>query len=531
VTVTAGTATAAELRILSIEDVEDDFILLRREVERAGYKLVGKRVDSEAGLREALTERWDVVIADYSVPALQFETVLALVKARLPDVPFFLVSGSIGEERAVAALKAGAADFVLKDRMGRLVPAIERELREARTRSERARLREQLTLSDRLATVGTLAGGIAHEINNPLAVALGNVEYALTTVAALERGAAPPIGSDLREPLVDARDALARVRDIVRDVKMFSRSGDPSRRGTVDVRQVLRSAMRMTWNEARHRARITEEFADVPAVDGNDSRLGQAFLNVLVNAIQALPEGRATNHRITVRTSTDAHGWAVVAIEDTGKGIAAGDIPRVFEPFFTTKPPQVGTGLGLAIAHAIVSETGGTIHVASEVGKGTTVTFRLPPGQPLDPSTTMPITRPASAVRGRILVVDDEPMLGAVVRRALAQEHDVTVVTSSRDALGAMVGAKFDVILCDVMMPDIDGTALYWMIDPVDRRRIVFVTGGAFSPEVRAFLDDVPNPRLDKPFDPEHLRRVVRDMVRGASSTSGTQPPPFGAPG
>lgn len=509
-------ADPAPLSVLVVEDVDDDFRLVIREIERAGYRVTSRRVDRSADLATALAQPWDLVIADYNVPGMAFDEVLAAVKAQLPNVPFFLVSGSIGEERAVAALKGGAADFVLKDRMARLGPAIERELREARIRTERARLREQLTLSDRLATIGTLAGGIAHEINNPLAVALGNVEYALSTVAALERGAAPPIGSELREPLVDAREALGRVRDIVRDVKMFSRSGDPDRRGPVDIRQTLRSAMRMTWNEARHRARIVEQFEPVPVVLGNDSRLGQVFLNVLVNAIQALPEGRATNHRITVRTFTDAIGWAVVDIEDTGSGIAPEHLPRVFEPFYTTKSAAHGSGLGLPIAQTIVQETGGTISMASELGKGTSVRIKLPPGAAAEAPAPSP---PAVAVgpRGKVLVVDDEPMLGAVVRRALSPEHDVTVVTSSREALSAMAGTRFDVLLCDVMMPDIDGTALYWMIDPSDRGRIVFVTGGAFSPEVRAFLDEVPNPRLDKPFDPDHLRRLVRELVRAAA--------------
>jgi signal transduction histidine kinase len=506
-------ADSVPLRVLVVEDVDDDYILLIREIERAGHRVAARRVDRPDALVAALAEPWDLVIADYSVPGLPFESTLDNIKRLAPEVPFLLVSGSIGEERAVAALKAGATDFVLKDRLGRLVPAIDRELREARLRNERRRLREQLTLSDRLATVGTLAGGIAHEINNPLAVALGNVEYALTTVTALEAGQAPPIGPELRDPLVDARDALGRVRDIIRDVKMFSRSGDPTRRGNVDLRQVLRSAMRMTWNEARHRARIVEQFDEVPVVEANDSRLGQVFLNVLVNAIQALPDGRATNHRITVKTSTDERGWAVVEIADTGSGIAAEHLPRVFEPFYTTKPAGAASGLGLALAKAIVEESGGTIGLTSEVGAGTTVRITLPPGPPIE-SATMPIPRPAIGRRGRILVVDDEPMLGAVVRRALTPEHDVTVATSSREALAAMAGTRFDVILCDVMMPDIDGTALYWMIDPAERRRIVFVTGGAFSPEVRTFLDEVPNPRLDKPFDPDLLRRLVRDLLR-----------------
>jgi CheY-like chemotaxis protein len=188
----------------------------------------------------------------------------------------------------------------------------------------------------------------------------------------------------------------------------------------------------------------------------------------------------------------------------------------VFEPFFTTKQAQLATGLGLAICHSIVGETGGSITVSSQLKKGTLVRVTLPPGtEPLPTPRKRPISEQLG-VRGRILVVDDEPMLGPVIARALGPEHDVTLASSSREALAAMADQKFDVILCDLMMPDIDGIALYWMIDPADRARIVFVTAGAFSPDVRAFLHDLPNRRLDKPFDPDHLRSLIRELMREA---------------
>jgi nitrogen-specific signal transduction histidine kinase/CheY-like chemotaxis protein len=402
-----------------------------------------------------------------------------------------VASGPGGEARVVAALDA--------------------------IRAERTRLRERLLVSDRLASIATLAAGVAHEINNPLAVALGNVEYALATVAGLERGAVTALATDLREPLVDAREALSRIRDIVRDVRLFSRSGDRQRRGPVDVRAVLRSAIRLTWNEVRHRARLVEELGEVPSVDGNDSRLGQVFLNALVNAIQALPEGRAAEHRITVRTSTDA-GRAVVEIADTGCGIAAEHLPRVFEPFFTTKPVEVGAGLGLAICHAIVTEHGGSIDVDSELGVGTRIRIILPPGAAAALAQAPPRSG-ATGARSRVLVIDDEPMLGTVMQRALAPEYDVTLTTSSRDALAAMEQGGFDVVLCDLMMPDVDGLTLYRMVAPDLRRKFVFVTGGPFSPEVQRFFDEVPGRRLDKPFEPEQLRAIVRAALRPAGAT------------
>jgi signal transduction histidine kinase len=513
-----ASGSSTRLRILVVEDQEDDYRLLIREVERAGYSVVARQVETESALITALSdERWDLVVADYTLPRITAERALAVVKQRAPELPFIIASGSVGEENAVAVMKAGANDFVLKSGLSRLVPAIERELGDARIRADRTRLREQLMVSDRLASIGTLAAGIAHEINNPLAVALGNVEYALSSVVALERGGPTAIGPELREPLVDAKEALGRVRDIVRDVKLFSRAGDPTRRGPVDLRQVLRSALRMTWNEARHRARLVEEFGQLPVIDGNDSRLGQVFLNLLVNAIQSLPDGHATQHRITVRTRTDEQGAAVVEIEDTGCGIAPEHLPRVFEPFFTTKQAESATGLGLAICHAIVAETGGTISVSSEVQKGTLVRVTLPRGVEPEPAAKQRAISEGVGVRGQILVVDDEPMLGVVIKRALEPDHHVTAVSSSREALAAMADQEFDVILCDLMMPDIDGIALYWMIDPSKRAKVVFVTGGAFSPDVRAFLEDLPNRRLDKPFEPENLRGLIRELMRDAA--------------
>jgi signal transduction histidine kinase len=512
VTVTAlGEDGSKELRILVVEDLEDDFRLLVREVQRAGYHVIAKQVDTEAALIAALADSWDVVVADYTLPLLSAETALAVVRERLPEMPVIIASGSVGEERAVAVLKAGANDFVLKGATARLVPAIEREVREARIRGERTRLREQLVMSDRLASVGTLAAGIAHEINNPLAVAMGNVEYALTSVIALERGVATAIGPEVREPLADARDALARVRDIVRDVKLFSRAGDPAKRGPIDVRQVLRSALRMTWNEARHRARLVEELGPVPVIEANDSRIAQAVLNVLVNAIQALPEGRAAHHRLTVRTATDERGWAVLDIEDTGCGIPAEHLPRVFEPFYTTKPADEATGVGLTISAAIIAESGGTIDVKSEVGVGTQVRIALPPGTevPREKASTPPPT----GIRRRILVIDDEPGFGAVIKRTLGDDHEIVIATSSRDGLARMQEAAPDLILCDLMMPDIDGISLYRMLDPSTQGKMVFVTAGAFSASGRAFLDGVPNRRLDKPFDPEALRALVRELA------------------
>jgi C4-dicarboxylate-specific signal transduction histidine kinase len=212
--------------------------------------------------------------------------------------------------------------------------------------------------ADRMASLGTLVSGVAHEINNPLAYLKTNLDFAavdLLRVADELRAGGPCVAdaaeASLREiiaALNDARMGADRVRNIVRALKMFSRA-DEQKRGAVRLHRVLESALNMVWNEIRHRARLVKDFGDVPAVEGNESRLHQVFLNLLINAAQAIPEGLGDRNEIRVVTRTDEQGRAVVEVRDTGVGIAKEHLPKLFDPFFTTKPVGVGTGLGLSI--------------------------------------------------------------------------------------------------------------------------------------------------------------------------------------
>ena len=373
----------------------------------------------------------------------------------------------------------------------------------------------QLMLADRMASVGTLAAGVAHEINNPLASVIANVDMAVQDVAELAtRAALPP---DLVDELHDARASADRVREIVRDLKIFSRAQE-DRRGAVDVEKVLESTLRMAWNELRHRARVVKEFSGVPRVDANESRLGQVFLNLIVNAAQAVPEGNFQNNRIRVATAL-VGDKVVVTVADTGAGIPPDVRARLFTPFFTTKPVGVGTGLGLAISHRIVSALGGAIAFDSEVGKGTEFRVTLPIAGETVPVITQSLpVHVKAARRGRVLVVDDEESLAHAIRRYLAQDHDVSVATSARIALEQLArGERYDVILCDVMMPQITGIELHGelaRLDPAQADRVVFVTGGAFTETARDFLDRVANRRIEKPFDLKALRSLVNELVR-----------------
>ena len=224
--------------------------------------------------------------------------------------------------------------------------------------TERERLDARLMLADRVASMGTLAAGVAHEINNPLAYVLANLAFSR------EKLEAHPMLAEVVEALREAQLGAERVRGIVRDLKTLSRP-DESNTSVLDVHRALDISVSMAWNEIRHRARLVKDYAlDLPRVIGNEGRLGQVFLNLLINAAHSIPEGSANSNEIRVVTRADA-GRVVVEVRDTGTGIAAEHQRRLFDPFFTTKPQGLGTGLGLSICHTIVAALGGEIDFES----------------------------------------------------------------------------------------------------------------------------------------------------------------------
>jgi CheY-like chemotaxis protein len=381
-----------------------------------------------------------------------------------------------------------------------------------------------------MASVGTLAAGVAHEINNPLAFILANLEFA---VSELERTGADP---EVLRALGEARDGSVRVREIVRDLRTFSRA-ESGAKERVDPRSLLQAAIGLAQNEIRHRARLEVDVGEVPVVLGPERRLVQVFVNLLVNAAQAIPEGRADQEVVRATVDTAPDGRARIAISDSGSGIAPEVRARIFDPFFTTKPVGVGTGLGLAICHGIVSALGGEIHVESTPGRGSTFRVLLPPA-PLEETAAAPappeeaVPAPIAAAEGqdrggRILVVDDDVLVGRAVGRMLSSRHAVVTRSSAREALDELGRGRdgYDVVLCDLMMPEMTGMELHARLrelDPALADRTIFITGGAFTPGASEFLARVPNPRLEKPFDPDRLRELVAGMLarRGAPVAS-----------
>jgi two-component system cell cycle sensor histidine kinase/response regulator CckA len=402
-----------------------------------------------------------------------------------------------------------------------LVYAAARDITEQKIAEERLaqaadrekQLERQLTFADRMASVGTLANGVAHEINNPLACVAANIAM---MIEELERTDDPR--SDLREMASDVQVAAERIRKIVRGLYTFSRV-EEERIGVIDLRPVLDLATDMTASNIRDRAHLVKDYGDTPLVDGDEARLGQVFMNLLMNAAQALPAGRKETNEIRVVMTTDVEGRAVIEIRDTGTGIPASLMGRIFDPFFTTKPVGVGTGLGLSICHTIVTGMGGDITAASEPGRGTTFRVVLPPSLASDArADAAPASDGHVYARAAILVVDDEPAVGTALARVL-REHDVTVVSKAEQGLELLeTGKQFAVIFSDLMMPEMSGMEFY---DEVERRfpdvarRVVFVSGGAFTAQANAFLERVSNARVDKPFDPHAVRTLVQQHIAG----------------
>jgi PAS domain S-box-containing protein len=389
--------------------------------------------------------------------------------------------------------------------------------------TERRKLQSQLMVSDRMASMGTLAAGVAHEINNPLACVVANLEYIAENLDRMAGGNGPSMyfaGRDtlfleeIKAPLDDARAAAQRVRFIVRDLKIFSRSpvGEPSE--PVDVEATMESSLRMAWNEIRHRARLVKRYGVVPSVEANEARLGQVFLNLLVNAAQAMPEGLAERNEICVSTRLDGE-HVVVEVRDTGAGIAPENIGRIFDAFFTTKEVGIGTGLGLAICQRIIADMDGELTVESEVGKGTIFRVAVPVAGKEAKAVAAPVEEVAVAGRrGRILVVDDEVFVVRGVQRVLSKNHDVVAALAAGEALALCAsGEKFDLIICDLMMPEMSGMDLHrelMRLVPEQAKRMIFLTGGAFTPKARRFLSETPKEHIEKPFDPANLRAIVQ---------------------
>jgi CheY-like chemotaxis protein len=359
-----------------------------------------------------------------------------------------------------------------------------------------------------MASLGRLAAGVAHEINNPLAYVLGNLELLDRHLhdiraAVSEESRGIEIISDAEAALATAKDGVQRIRAIVKDLGTFARAA-PEIRRPVDVEAALEAALELTWNELRHRVRVVKRFEPVPRVAADAGQLAQLFVNLILNATLSIPEGR--QGVVTISTKTEG-GHVLVEVQDDGVEIARQDLPYVFEPFFNRHGRSGAAGLGLAICRNIVTSLGGTISVSSEPDVGTRFAVALQAAENVGFSAEGNRARGRERVnsRARILIIDDEPLLGQTLRFAFQDRHDVDLAVSGREALARLaVSADYDLVLCDLMMPDVSGEHVYRAVseqNPSLLPRFVFMTGGAFTERAQAFLAQFAGRQLEKPFN------------------------------
>lgn len=382
--------------------------------------------------------------------------------------------------------------------------------------TERKQIEGQLLQAERLAALGLLAGGMAHAINNPLTYVLLNLEHLSRKLPALAEDL-----SDLPETLVRLKEAhhgAERVAGVIRQMRTLSRA-DEQVRAPVDVRRVIDAAVAMVGNEIRHRGRLVTEYGEVPPVYASTAPLEQVFLNLLVHAAQALPEGAQGEVRIVV--SSGGADQIVVEVSHTGSGLTGDQAERWLQPLVT----ESGT-LGLSVCYGIVTGLGGDLRVQAR-GNKTTFRVTLPAAGRTEttsspPSNPEPVPSAPRSPRARVLVIDDDPGVGRALRLMLEHEHDVTCFVSGREALQQLLrDSSYDIVFCDLMMPELSGMDLFQALKlnrPGVEQKIVFMTGGAFTQEAERFLAQVKRPHVEKPFNMLALRRLVRRAARPAGA-------------
>ena len=397
---------------------------------------------------------------------------------------------------------------------------------------ERARATQE-----RLATVGSLAAGVAHEINNPLAYVIANVQYALDSISQwppMQTLTPPPVEgapatlrppdsaiererTQLKEALVEANEGARRVQRIVADLKTLARQGD-DRVEPIDVAHTLNWAIGVTMTEIRHRARLVKNIEKIAPVRGDEARLGQVFVNVLLNAAQAIEPGNAMENEITVR-AFEHDGRVVIEVTDSGVGIPEENLTKIFDPFFTTKPRGIGTGLGLSICHEIIASMRGSLTAENHSPHGAKFVLQIPALTAYQSQVAL-FQRRAKSTRppvraGSILIIDDESLAAKALGRML-RDHKVELADHAPTGMRMAIEKNYDVIFCDLMMPELSGMAVHAAVlreNPAAAARMVFITGGTFTEEARNFATHHAARCLFKPFDGALVKSAVERLL------------------
>jgi signal transduction histidine kinase len=525
-------ANSKPLRVLLVEDSPDDADLLILTLQRGGYDLTVHRVETAKEMSEALnSQRWDVVLSDYSLPTFSAPDALATLQREGQDLPFIIVSGTVGEEVAVTALRAGAHDFLIKGNLARLIPALERSLREVSERRERVRLEAQLRQAQKMEAVGRLAGGIAHDFNNILTTICGYSEMVLDQI-----GSDKPISADL----IEIRKAADRAAKLTRQLLAFSRQ-QVLRVVDVDVNEAMRAMQGMLQRLIGEDVVVQLTLTDpLPPVRADPVQLEQVLMNLAANARDAMPTGG----RFTIRTSAAEAGEAIaltglpvppgryirLTISDTGSGMDALTRERLFEPFFTTKELGKGTGLGLATVYGIVKQLDGFIWVESEPGLGSTFSVFFHASDSATAASrqlTPPLaSAPLATEREVVLLVEDDPGVRTLVSRTL-KRHGYRLLEATSGAEGLAVagrhGAAIDLVLTDVVMPLMRGPEMVSRIrETRPDIKVLYMSGHAGKPMTADSVLEPSTHLLEKPFQAHQLLQAVREILdTGALSSPG----------
>jgi two-component system cell cycle sensor histidine kinase/response regulator CckA len=503
------------LRVLIIEDSEDDALLLLRELRRGGYDPDYMRVEDAGQMQEALQQKWDLVVSDFSMPHFDPLSALRILEERGLDIPCIVVSGSVDETTILKAMKAGAADYLTKDNLMRLAPAVDRELREAEGRRERRRLEDQVRHAQKMEAIGRLAGGVAHDFNNLLTVITGYSELLLID---------PQLSESTRSALEEIKKAAERGGTLTRQLLVFSRKQKLTPQ-TVNLNDLVANMEKMlTRLIAENIELVTVLQPDLGMVRTDAGQLEQVIMNLVVNARDAMPEGgklliETGNVSLPAQQLDLKTGpYVRLAITDTGIGMNAETQSHIFEPFFTTKEPGKGTGLGLATVYGIVKQSGGAINVYSEPGRGTTFRVYLPR---VDQQTEVVAPQRAApqSLDGRetVLVVEDDPevrrLIGGILR---ARGYHVIESTKGEEAIrfAHTLPDPMQLIVADVILPEMSGPEVVRRVKEARPGiRALYISGYTDEAVLRHGTLEAGAIFLSKPFVPEALAGKVREAL------------------
>ena len=509
------------LHILHLEDSPEDAALVQSVLKQGGITCSITQVQTRAEFLAALKRgNVDLILSDFSLPGFDGLAALEATRAHWPSLPFIIVSGTAGEEEAIKSLKHCATDYVEKDHLYRLVPEVQRAMQEVEDRAERRKLEEQFIQSQKMEVVGQLAGGVAHDFNNILAVIIGYADLMLQQ-----------LGPDqpLHKYACEIQHAVERATKLTRQLLIFSRK-QTVQPVVLDPNEVLKNLdkmLRKLIDESVEMHFVLDN--PIGRIKADSGYVGQVLMNLVINARDAMPGGG----KLTIETHNvslaEAYAYAhpnlipgdyvMLAVSDTGSGMTDEVKKHLFEQFYTTKPKGKGTGLGLTTCQTIINQCGGHIGVYSEVGKGTTFKVYFPRVEQLPQvATASAATGPLPRGTETLLVVEDEPALRLLAQSVLAgQGYEVLLATNGQDGLRVArehKGSPIRLAVTDVIMPQMDGKMMAdWLKATYPELKILFTSGYTDDALAHHGVLDPGGAFLSKPYTPATLTRKVRELL------------------